>query len=66
MAGLIYLDTHVVAWLYGLGAASLSPAAASEVETAAEIRIADGAPELQYLHEIGRVSEPPLPILDAL
>jgi len=67
MAGLIYLDTHVVAWLYGLGASALSEAAAREIEGAAEVRVSPMVRlELQYLYETGRTTEPALPVLDAL
>jgi PIN domain nuclease of toxin-antitoxin system len=67
VARVIYLDTHVIAWLYGLGATALSEAAAAAVEAADEIRISPMVRlELQYLHEIGRLSEPPIPVLDAL
>jgi PIN domain nuclease of toxin-antitoxin system len=67
MAGLIYLDTHVVAWLYGLGASALSETAAAEIEDAAEVRVSPMVRlELQYLHETGRTTEPALPVLDAL
>jgi hypothetical protein len=52
---------------YGLGPASLSAEAAAAVESADEIRVSPMARlELQHLHEIGRVSEPALPVLDAL
>ena len=67
MAAVIYLDTHVVAWLYGLGASSIAAPAAAAIEAAGEIRISPMVRlELQYLYEIGRVREPALPILDAL
>jgi PIN domain nuclease of toxin-antitoxin system len=62
-----YLDTHVVAWLYGLGASSLTPRAARLLEETSDIRISPMVRlELQYLYEIGRVGQPPLAVLDAL
>lgn len=67
MAGLIYLDTHVVAWLHGLGAAALSKPAAAAIEAADDLRCSPMVRlELEYLHEIGRTSQPALPVLDAL
>lgn len=67
MAGLIYLDTHVVAWLYGLGATALTPRAAESIEAADEVRCSPMVRlELEYLYEVGRTSEPALPVLDAL
>jgi PIN domain nuclease of toxin-antitoxin system len=67
VATVIYLDTHVVAWLYGLGPASLTPKVAQLLEETADIRISPMVRlELQYLYEIGRVGQPPLPVLDAL
>ena len=67
MADLIYLDTHVVVWLYAQGAASLSPRAAQEVEAAAELRCSPMARlEVQYLFEVGRITEPALVVMDEL
>jgi len=67
VATVIYLDTHVVAWLYGLGPGSLTPKVAQLLEEADDIRISPMVRlELQYLYEIGRVGQPPLPVLDAL
>jgi PIN domain nuclease of toxin-antitoxin system len=67
VASLIYLDTHVLAWLYAGGGAALPSAPARRLEEAAEIRISPMVRlELQYLYEIGRVREPALPVLDAL
>lgn len=66
MATLIYLDTHVVAWLYGQGRAAL-PEAQASIEACNDIRISPMVRlELQYLFEIDRVSQSPLPVLDAL
>lgn len=67
MASLIYLDTHVVAWLYASGAESLSRPAAERIEASQDLRISPMVRlELQYLHEIGRVTEPALTVVDEL
>lgn len=67
MAGIVYLDTHVVAWLYGSGAGALSESASAAIGDADEVRCSPMVRlELEYLHEIGRTSEPALPVLDAL
>jgi len=53
---LIYLDTHVVAWLYAGQAELLSPKAAKLVEAEA-LRISPMVIlELEYLREIGRLT----------
>lgn len=67
MAPVIYLDTHVVAWLHGSGDRLLSPGAVRRIEGADEIRISPMVRlELQYLYEIGRVGQPATIALDAL
>ena len=67
MADLIYLDTHVVVWLYAQGSAALSPRAAHELEAAAELRCSPMARlEVQYLFEVGRITEPALVVMDEL
>jgi len=67
MAPLIYLDTHVVAWLYALGKTALPERATQALIATDDIRISPMVRlELQYLYEIGRVSQPPLPVLDTL
>lgn len=67
MASLIHLDTHVVAWLYDGGAASLSDRAAEELAAAHEVHCSPMVRlELSYLHEIGRLSVPALEVCDAL
>ena len=64
---LIHLDTHVVAWLYALGASSLSERAVEAIEAAAEVRCSPMVRlELQYLHEIGRVRDTPVVVFDSL
>lgn len=55
MEALIYLDTHVVAWLYAGRTDLLSPRAAKLVETE-ELRISPAVTlELEFLREIGRL-----------
>lgn len=67
MASIIYLDTHVVAWLYALGRQAISASATAYLEQSEDIRISPMVRlELQHLYEIGRVNQPPLPVLDAL
>ncbi len=67
MAAVIYLDTHVVAWLYASGAGALSPRAAEAIARAGDVRVSPMVRlELQYLWEIGRVSDPAVTVLDAL
>jgi PIN domain nuclease of toxin-antitoxin system len=67
MAALIYLDTYVVAWLYAQGRAAIPARALAQIEDADDIRISPMVRlELQYLYEIQRVTQPPLPVLDAL
>ena len=67
MAPVIYLDTHVVVWLYASGAEALSPRAAEAIARAGDLRVSPMVClELQYLWEIGRVSEPGAVVLDAL
>lgn len=64
---MIYLDTHVVAWLHALGGDALSPAAADAIDTSRDIRISPMVRlELQYLFELGRVSRPAVEVVDAL
>ena len=54
---MIYLDTHVAAWLHAAGAELLSEEAVRQIEQAEEIRISPMVRlELQYLYEIGRVA----------
>ncbi|WP_022947086.1 type II toxin-antitoxin system VapC family toxin [Methylohalobius crimeensis] len=67
MASLIYLDTHVVAWLYAYGRDAVPQRVGHLLEQNDDIRISPMVRlELQYLFEIGRVGKPPLPVLDAL
>ncbi len=67
MATVIYLDTHVLAWLYAEGTTSLPAPALSLLESVDDIRVSPMVRlELQYLYEIERVSQPALTVLDTL
>lgn len=64
---MIYLDTHVVAWLYASGADGLPAQVVDLLEESGDIRISPMVRlELQYLYEIERVAHPALPVLDAV
>lgn len=64
---MIYLDTHVVVWLYAQGRAALPPFAAERIGDEPDLRISPMVRlELQYLYEIERVTVPALPVIDAL
>ncbi len=55
---MIYLDTHVVAWLYS-GQLDLFPSAVKQLLAVEEPHISPMVVlELQYLFEIGRTTEP--------
>jgi len=57
VATVIHLDTHVVVWLYAGELRRFSPAARRRLGNE-ELRISPMvALELQYLHEVGRISE---------
>ena len=57
MATVIHLDTHVVVWLYAGDLRRFSPAARRRLDRE-ELRISPMvALEVQYLHEVGRISE---------
>ena len=63
---MIYLDTHIVIWLYGDTANKLSPLAENLIRENAiyispMIRL-----ELQYLYEIGRLGSSPNQIIEYL
>ncbi len=64
---MIYLDTHVLVWIYGEGTKQLSDSAIHLIEQERDIRISPMARlELEYLYEIERVSEPAITVLDSL
>ena len=58
MAGLIFLDTHVVVWLFAGQLERFSAALRKDLNEAV-LRISPAVTlEAQYLHEIGRISVP--------
>jgi len=66
MASLIYLDTHIMAWLYA-GQVGRIPAAARKAINESEVLISPMAlVELQYLIEIGRFTDPVEQVLETL
>lgn len=63
----LYLDTHVLVWLYQDGAARLSPRGAAAIEAAERLLFSPVVElELAYLNEIGRIACAPATILDSL
>lgn len=63
---MIYLDTHVVVWLYA-GRVDLVPASTRSLLDAHELVVSPVVGlELQYLFEAGRTTEPAAPVLHAL
>jgi PIN domain nuclease of toxin-antitoxin system len=66
MASLIYLDTHVVAWLFAGKKDPLPPGARARIEENDLLISPAAVLELQYLYEIERVAEPAQVVLDAL
>ena len=66
MASLIYLDTHVVVWLYA-GQVERLPAAARDIINDSDVLISPMVlVEMQYLLEIGRFTDPVERVLEAL
>lgn len=66
MASLIHLDTHVVVWLY-VGDKNLFPSAVRRDLNASELIVSPVVElELQYLHEIDRVTVPAVDIVTEL
>lgn len=66
MASLIYLDTHVVAWMFA-GRTDLIPAAVRTLIDENDVLISPAVKlELQYLFEVKRTAEPALTVLQAL
>ncbi len=58
MGAVIYLDTHVVAWLYA-GQVDLLPEKVMRRLEAAELKISPMVSlELEHLHELGRLTVP--------
>ncbi|MBI2286306.1 MAG: PIN domain-containing protein [Nitrosomonadales bacterium] len=64
--GLIHLDTHIVCWLYEARLDLLSDASRAAIEQGRLLVSPIVGLELQYLHEIGRISRGPGAILSAL
>jgi len=63
----IFLDTHVIVWLYARGARGLPAALGERLEREDDIRISPMVRlELQYLKEIKRLNVAPATILDEL
>lgn len=63
----LYLDTHVLVWLYQDSATCLTPRGADAIESAERLLISPMVElELAYLHEIGRITQPAATILDNL
>src|SRR4030095_13731464 len=66
MASLIYLDTHIMAWLYA-GQTERIPTTARKAVNESEVLISPMAlVELQYLIEIGRFTDPVAQVLEIL
>jgi PIN domain nuclease of toxin-antitoxin system len=66
MASLIYLDTHVAAWLFA-GRTDLLPQAVRTLLDEHDLLISPAVKlELQYLYEIGRTAEPARVVIDTL
>lgn len=63
---LVFLDTHVIAWLYAGLVEKLSEPAKEAIEAGRVCASPIAELELQYLHEIGRLSEPPARIISTL
>jgi len=66
MAPLIYLDTHVAAWLFAGKTDALPQRARARIEENDLLISPAAILELQYLYEIERVAEPAQVVLDAL
>jgi PIN domain nuclease of toxin-antitoxin system len=66
VAPLIYLDTHVAAWLYA-GRTDLLPAAVKSLLEEHDLLISPAVElELQYLFEVHRTAEPAAAVVAAL
>lgn len=64
---MIYLDTHAVVWLAAFGPDRLGAEGRSRLETADDVRISPMVRlELEYLHELGRVTEPAVEVYERL
>ncbi len=66
MASLIYLDTHVVTWMFA-GRLDLFPARIRELLDDSELLVSPAVKlELQYLFEVRRTAEPAKVVLESL
>lgn len=66
MAALIYLDTHLVVWLFA-GRTDLVPEPAKRLLDENELLVSPMVElELQYLNEIGRLTEAPQSVMAVL
>lgn len=64
---MIYLDTHVVLWLYGRKGFGLSNKTRQLIEESTNLLISPMVLlELDYLHEIGRTTLPSTPVYEYL
>jgi len=66
MADLIYLDTHVVVWLYAGDLNLFSPRVQRDLEENALFISPIVSLEVQYLHEIGRITTEASEVIDEL
>ena len=67
MEAVIYLDTHVAAWLYAGADDRMSRAARSSLRDSDDIRVSPMVRlELQRLFEVGRVATPATKVMDEL
>lgn len=63
---MIYLDTHVVAWLYA-GRIDLFPSRARDLLNGSDLLVSPiVALELEYLHEVGKTRRGAAPVLQSL
>lgn len=64
---MIYLDTHVAAWLYAGASERMSAPARSAMQDSDDVRVSPMVRlELQYLFEVGRATEPAVKVMDEL
>lgn len=67
METMIYLDTHVLVWLYAYGRHGLPEGVANRLESTSDLLISPMVRlELEYLYEIGRVTQPAAEVVDRL
>ncbi len=62
----VYLDTHIVCWLYEGRTEKLSRAASDAIESGGLFVSPMVDLEIQYLYEIGRITEGPAEVLSTL